>query len=72
MPDIEIWEADLMWLRSRAKARGYSADDEDLQDNFCERVGIMCANGLPEGIAREQAFICCFPDWEEKSKHGKF
>lgn len=51
---VEKWEQDAQWLRRESEMRGIQLDD-DQTEAFCERVSILCGQGMDEQRARTLA-----------------
>ena len=47
---------DAEWYRLKCKEENIILD-ENKEELFLERVGIMCANGIDENTARNSAFV---------------
>ena len=53
---LEKWEEDEKWLYENAGKINKRPTADDVE-SFCERIGIMTANGLSERDARLRAFL---------------
>ncbi|MGZ8907308.1 MAG: hypothetical protein ACXW1Z_19850 [Methylobacter sp.] len=52
----EKWDQDVEWLYARA-ATINKRPTEAQEEAFCEKVGILCADGVLEREARLRAFL---------------